>query len=508
MIQAGQVLSPQSAADKWLYNCIRNIACQREFYMPINTFDYLMLFIDGFNEVPELVEFTIVDCNGIETPMPYLNYVISKQPNGRRYGVFTDWDIDISTIAARFYIKAVITIAGIEYVYYTNFFENNACNTLTFVTSCYNDTSYGSDALDCNGLYYGLPDQLIYLGNPDLRYYHNAYLRDAEVLELANRMELIFFNSLIAYRNNVTKNYELRFELIPTFYKDILLAVFNRGNIEINEVPYQLEASQDFAMSNEGARLWRMDIKLVYDCKQYFSCNATICVPAPMPDEPDPDEDCLANYETAEVTQDEGFNIITFSDGFLEAGDHIEWILSLLTDPDTPIETGTTTTNTDNITESIDPDTTCYILKWRKYCAATDNYTEYNTYNFGSHCSGEDCLECGSTFNYSYEPNSYNVYPEQCINLDPGTYNLVWESFDRPNRFSIYRDSHTALVATTGWVGVADYIGPWGSSLATAENGSLPFIIEAGHSYTVVVECGGADPDNLLSDSANITISC
>ena len=83
---------------------------------------------------------------------------------------------------------------------------------------------------------------------------------------------------------------------------------------------------------------------------------------------------------------------------------------------------------------------------------------------------------------------------------------LNWHCYDRPNRFSIKKD--TVEILTSGWVGQANYTGPWGTSLATAESGMLRFTPVAGSIYTLLVEAGPASTDNPASDTYDVTLTC
>ena len=116
---------------------------------------------------------------------------------------------------------------------------------------------------------------------------------------------------------------------------------------------------------------------------------------------------------------------------------------------------------------------------------------------------------CGANVSDTYAGNDYHAYPETLINITnmTGGLSLVWNSYDRPNRFTVKKDG-TAIL-TTGWKGVAAYSGPWGTTLPqTVETGSLDWIPEAGHVYTILVEAGLADSGNPQSDSYNYSLIC
>ena len=81
-----------------------------------------------------------------------------------------------------------------------------------------------------------------------------------------------------------------------------------------------------------------------------------------------------------------------------------------------------------------------------------------------------------------------------------------WTSYDRPNRFDVY-DS-IGLRYTTGWVGYANYAGPWGASLNTATTGSQPITWLSTSGRYVSVAAGPADPSAPLSDTNTWNLTC
>lgn len=116
-------------------------------------------------------------------------------------------------------------------------------------------------------------------------------------------------------------------------------------------------------------------------------------------------------------------------------------------------------------------------------------------------------LACNATVEDTYEGIRTYRYPDNPISSSVDDYiNFIWSSGDRPNRFNVY-DS-TGLRWTSGWVGQADYFGPWGASLNTPLDGSsdICFLSELGR--YVRVDAGGANPINPISDDFNYTIVC
>jgi hypothetical protein len=116
-------------------------------------------------------------------------------------------------------------------------------------------------------------------------------------------------------------------------------------------------------------------------------------------------------------------------------------------------------------------------------------------------------LACNATVEDTYEGIRTYRYPDNPISSSVDDYiNFIWSSGERPNRFNVY-DS-TGLRWTSGWVGQADYFGPWGASLNTPLDGSSDICFLSKLGRYVRVDAGGANPINPISDDFNYTIVC
>ena len=82
-----------------------------------------------------------------------------------------------------------------------------------------------------------------------------------------------------------------------------------------------------------------------------------------------------------------------------------------------------------------------------------------------------------------------------------------YDVIDRPNRINIYNQD--GLVSSSGWVGQADYAGPWGASLNTPSIGEVYIgsFETAAAPYYLLVEAGPAETSESDSVTINIT-SC
>jgi hypothetical protein len=78
-----------------------------------------------------------------------------------------------------------------------------------------------------------------------------------------------------------------------------------------------------------------------------------------------------------------------------------------------------------------------------------------------------------------------------------------YDVINRPNRINIYNQN--GLVSSSGWVGQADYAGPWGASLNTPSTGEMYITSfeNAAAPYYILVEAGAAE----TSESDSVTIS-
>ena len=113
----------------------------------------------------------------------------------------------------------------------------------------------------------------------------------------------------------------------------------------------------------------------------------------------------------------------------------------------------------------------------------------------------------GGTISGTYSGNEQYTYPSQPVSSSVDSYiNFSWSSLDRPNRFTVY-DS-TGLLWTSGWVGFADYAGPWGASLNTPSTGNSNICFLSSSGRYVLVEAGNASPTTPITDAYNYTLTC
>jgi hypothetical protein len=129
-----------------------------------------------------------------------------------------------------------------------------------------------------------------------------------------------------------------------------------------------------------------------------------------------------------------------------------------------------------------------------------------------ANCTGSPdpgiCYECNDYVTGNFSGSSYYVYPNYdiCDDLDTNSISFNWVAIDRPNRFNIYNSS--GLLTTSGWVGFADYPGPWGFTLNTPSSGTITVPYNSGTGLRLQVEAGPASPTSPISDGWEGTFVC
>jgi hypothetical protein len=123
--------------------------------------------------------------------------------------------------------------------------------------------------------------------------------------------------------------------------------------------------------------------------------------------------------------------------------------------------------------------------------------------------TGLPCYSCGqTTVSVSTLDLNQGMYPNRAICSTSDTCFLFnWNVLGRPNRFRVFDTS--GEVWSSGWVGVADYSGPWGQSLNTVTNGTSPLLqFTSTEGRYVSIDYGAADPNNPSGDGAEWSLTC
>ena len=120
------------------------------------------------------------------------------------------------------------------------------------------------------------------------------------------------------------------------------------------------------------------------------------------------------------------------------------------------------------------------------------------------------CYSCNDTaVTLSTSSTSSGSYPDREVCSTSSTcFIFNWSVSERPNRFAIY--DANGEVWNSGWVGYANYPGPWiNVPLNTPLNGSSPILqFTSTEGRYVTVQYGNADPNNIVDDAASWSLSC
>lgn len=361
MIYGGPTLSSAAVPENFLFNCTRNPNCQSEFFVPIRSINDLLLYFEFPFGKPLTYIIHLINCDGTPNELSFCNYVIARRPDGVWYGIFTHVINEGLSLPREFRIEAqFFSDDDVSYKYFSEQIKIDACDGLMKVSSCYPVPSDLTRAYDANGIYYGThTGDIAAAGNERLRYFHSMYVRRGSIIEQKNSFELTLFNNRNPYRNVFLRQYLMQSEIIPTFYKDVLIGVVARGKVtveasNVTRKTFTLLPSQEIAILDESSKLWPADILLQELHRDFFGCSDDNCEVIPSP--------CTGNYSTVVIT-DAGY---TLSDGVLGGGESITWTLrDAMGDL---IETRTVTNPVGNFTTPIDLDDNCYTFEWFKNC--------------------------------------------------------------------------------------------------------------------------------------------
>ena len=101
---------------------------------------------------------------------------------------------------------------------------------------------------------------------------------------------------------------------------------------------------------------------------------------------------------------------------------------------------------------------------------------------------------------------AFGSYADQVIcSSVPLETQFSYDVLGRPNRFTIYEGS--SIVYNSGWLGVANYSGPWGNSLSTSTTGTVNVTFTGTANRKIVVERGPASSSN-ESDAVQFNLLC
>ena len=263
----------------YVKNCQRG-PCELPFTGPIPSIPELQVYIDFGGYPPALIELTLQDtCNPDHTEQLFAsNYIVGQTPEGNYYGVFKYFSSPLVPVT-NFVVWADVYLdtpgGPVNVTYFSEMLTVEPCAPLLKVKACQpeNATTTG---FDINGVYYGLPVNMDYLGQDGVRYFHIAWVRFGKVREVSNKAT--FTASLVRnFRTTVEKIWLLESELVPQWYKDELLAIYARGAINVSGKNWLVS---DLAIEalNDDDFIWKPFAQLKETFNLYFGCDESQCV--------------------------------------------------------------------------------------------------------------------------------------------------------------------------------------------------------------------------------------
>lgn len=264
----------------YVHNCLRNAKCEPSWSAPLPAVPYLQLYVDYGTTKPVTIEFQLRDvCAGTDEQIFPSNYIVGQTPEGNWYGVFKYFNtpmVDVTAFVVWHSSLVQVGMTLVEKTFFSEMLVVEPCLPLTKVKSCHPEGATDT-GFDVNGLYYGLPVNVDYMGLAGVRYFHIAYVRLGKVRELSNKAT--FKSSLVAnFRSTIEKIWQLETELVPQWYKDVLLAIYSRGAISVNDGPAKLVSDLAFEPINDDDVTWKPFAQLKETFRLYYGCDDSECI--------------------------------------------------------------------------------------------------------------------------------------------------------------------------------------------------------------------------------------
>lgn len=256
--------------------------CGRKYLAPVPTLGDVQLYVNFGAVKPASFEIAIIDlCHPAQSETVTAGCYMIGWSGSYYYGIFKN----LSSTAN--YDTFIIALrAGTETFFSEQYQLPTDCDTLIKISVCY-PSNYNAEDINC--IYIGLPDiTQPYAGKPDIFYHHTFWTRQGEIVETSNKISFV----ASAYKNfasTLTKQFELRPEPVPGWYKDYLLSVYFRGDILIDGAHALVT---DINFEDIDVDYWKAYAVLSKEVKGGFGCTPYNC----------PDNDCVCVAPTLPET--------------------------------------------------------------------------------------------------------------------------------------------------------------------------------------------------------------
>lgn len=265
----------------YVHSCQRHAQCEPKYAAPLPGVPYLQVYVDFGAYEPLAFEVWLQDaCVPGHTEQLFpSNYIAGRTPEGGWYGVFKYFDAPFTAVTdfVVWLLAVQDTPAGpVEATWFSELLSVEVCQPLTKIKSCHPETAT-TTGFDVNGLYYGLPVNEDQLGYDGVRYFHVAWVRKGKVRETSNKATFTS-NFVRNFRTSLERTWLLQTELVPRWYKDVLLAIYLRGAVQVDDGMTYLVSDLAFEPINDDDLTWKPYAQLKATTRLYFGCDASECV--------------------------------------------------------------------------------------------------------------------------------------------------------------------------------------------------------------------------------------
>lgn len=258
----------------YVHDCLRG-PCELPFAAPFPQIPEVQIYIDFGFEAPAAIEIKIQSACGAESEQIFTsNYVVGQTPEGNYYGVFKYFNSPVFD-----FTKFVVWVRATfpddsEKTYFSQMAIIEPCLPLLKLKACQPEQAT-TTGFDINGLYYGLPVNPEFMGLEGVRYFHIAFVRFGKIKETS--IKGTFVQSYTRnFRTEIEKISTFECEIVPKWFKDILLAIFSRGAFQADGKTW-LVADLAFEGLNDDDLMWKPFATVRETFRLFFGCDDSTC---------------------------------------------------------------------------------------------------------------------------------------------------------------------------------------------------------------------------------------